>query len=306
MSVSANIIVEKVLILCLMILVGYLLGKFRIISQTGKKEMTSVLFYIVTPCLIVSSLQSTIGQVSVAQLASSGWLSLLAMLLCILISAPFFRRCPPERGKVLRFASAYSNCGFIGLPLAQAILGSRGAAYSSMFIAAFNLFVWTHGLTSMRQSRTVEPRKLLLNPGIIGLAIGFPLFAASIRLPEILSYPIRSFADLNTPLAMLVVGAYISDVPFREIFNDPDLYRMAAIRLLLIPAVCGALLLPTGIDRTIVTTILIMCASPSGANTVMFSAQFGGDAQLASKAIALTTLLSMVTILPFAMAASII
>lgn len=302
-AVALNV-VEKVLILFLMIFAGYACGKLRLITENGAQEMTSVLFYIVTPCLIVSSLQNTIGRVEMKQLVSCGVLSVLAMVVCILVSLPFFRRSAPGRGKVLRFAAAYSNCGFIGLPLAQATVGDIGTAYASMFIAVYNFFVWTHGLSSMQQGqRRPDLKRLLLNPGILGLAVGLPLFAFSAHLPNLILVPVQSLADLNTPLAMLVIGAYMSHVPVSGIFRDRSLYALAAVRLALIPAVCFALMLALGTEKTLLTSLLILAAAPSGANTVMFAAQFDGDAELASKSVALTTILSMVTLPVFTVAA---
>lgn len=288
-------ILLKVAVLFLMIFAGYLCGRKGFVTEEGAKQMTSVLFWIVTPCLMISSLQEMIGKVSMEHLLVSGALSLFCVLVSILISLLLFRKSPPERRKILRFAAAYSNCGFMGLPMAQAVLGDVGVAYASMFIAAFNLFTWTHGIASMREKNSIELKRALVNPGTVGLVIGLGLFGLSFRLPELLLSPITYFADLNTPLAMLVIGVYISRVPFRELFADRDLYGLSAARLLVIPAACFLLLLPLHVDRAIFTTALILTSAPAAANTVMLGAQFGGDTSLGSKAVALTTLLSAVT-----------
>ena len=294
LSLFLNVLL-KVAVLFLMIFAGCICGKKNLVTEGGAKEITSVLFWIVTPSLMISSLQEMIGKVTMEHLLISGALSLFCMLISILISMLPFRKSPPERKKILRFAIAYSNCGFMGLPMAQAVLGEEGVAYASMAIAAFNLFAWTHGVTSMRRESGVDLRRALINPGTVGLAVGLGLFGFSLRLPEILLSPVAYFADLNTPLAMLVIGVYVSRVPFRELFADRDLYGLSAVRLLAVPAVCFLLLLPLHVDRAIFTTALILISAPTAANTVMLSAQFGGDTALASKTVAITTLLSALT-----------
>lgn len=286
----------KVAVLFLMIAAGYACGRKNLISDGGAREMTSVLFWVVTPCVIISSLQGMAGEVSVKNLLISGVLGFASISACILFSLLLYRREPKERRKVLRFATAYSNCGFMGLPLAQAVLGDAGAAYASVFIAAFNLLAWTHGVSTMREDPGgVNLKKAVINPGVLGFFAGFLLFAFSIRLPELLLAPIRSFSELNTPLAMLVVGVYVSRVPFRELFTDRRLYGLSAVRLLVLPAVCFLLFLPFHVDRAVFTTTLILTSSPAAANSVMFAAQFGGDTNLGSKAVALTTLFSAFT-----------
>lgn len=289
-------VIVRVLSLFLMIGAGYACGKLGAVTGRGARQITSVLFYIVTPAVIISSLQSMIGKVSLANLLSAGGFSILCMAVSILISSFLFPKQIHERQKVLRFAAAYCNSGFMGLPLAQAVLGPAGAAYASMFIVVFNFFVWTHGFCSMSGTRKINWGKVFINPGLVGLVTGLPLFAFSVRLPEVLQIPVDAFAAVNTPLAMLVIGTYVSHVNLKEIFCDPDLYALSGFRLLLIPVACFLLMLPFHPNAVVAASMLILSASPSGANTVMFAAQFGGDTKLASKAVAFTTLLSVLTL----------
>lgn len=257
--------------------------------------MTSVLFWVVTPCVIITSLQDMIGKVSVGSLLLTGVFSIVCLVVSVGFSQLLFRRTFPERRKILRFAVSYSNCGFVGLPLVNAVLGNRGVAYASVFMAVFNLFVWTHGVSSMKQEPKIDLKKAVLNPGVLGFTAGFALFVLSIRLPEVILSPMQGFSDINTPLAMLVVGVYISEVPFRELFTDAGLYGVSAARLLAVPFLCFLFLLPFHVEKTVFVTLLILSSAPSAANSVMFAAQFGGDTRLGSKVVALTTLLSALT-----------
>lgn len=300
-------VVEKILILFLMITAGYLCAKRNLVSEDGAKEMSSVLFYVVTPCVIVSSLQSAIGEVSLFNLAVSGGLSAVSFGIFIAVSLLLFRREGRERQNLLRFAAVYSNCGFIGLPLVQGLIGEKGVAYASVYIAVFNLFVWTHGLAIMGGGEGKGRwKKLVLNPGIIGLAFGISLYALSVHLPGVLLGPVSFFSNVNTPLAMIVIGVYIARVPFRSMFEDQCLYRLSFTRLLLLPAICFAVFLPFHADRTVFLSMLILNAAPVGANAVMFAAQFGGDTKLASRAVALTTLFSMLTLPVFPVLANLL
>lgn len=285
----------KVAILFLMIAAGYVCGKTKLISDGGAKEMTTAIFWVINPCLIIFSLQDMIGKVSIGSLLFSGALSVLCIGVCVGFSYLLFRKSSPERRKVLRFAVAYSNCGFMGLPLISAVLGNQGVAYASAFLAAFNLFVWTHGVSTMKQEPQIDIKKAFLNPGMVGFAIGFILFVFSVRLPEVLLSPVQCFSEVNTPLAMLVVGVYISEIPFRELFSDADLYLVSLARLLVTPLLCFLILLPLHVDKTMLTSLLILISAPAAANSVMFAAQFGGDTRLGSKAVALTTLFSALT-----------
>ena len=104
------------------------------ITKRGAKQITAILLYVVTPCLIVSSLQSIIGQIGIKDLASAVLWSAFAIGLAILVSMLFFRRNPDHQKKILRFAVSYSNSGFMGIPLVQAVFGSMESIISCIKI----------------------------------------------------------------------------------------------------------------------------------------------------------------------------
>lgn len=293
-------VAEKVAVLFIMIGVGYACSKFRIVTQRGASQITTVLLYIVTPCLIVSSLQGTIGSVSMRDIAVAGGAAVLLQAAAIVISLLFFRDRDGQRKSVLQFSMIYSNCAFMGLPLVQAVLGKEGVVYASIYIAVFNVFVWTHGFAIMNKGEKVSIKKIVLNPGVIGLAVGLPLFAFSIHLPNVMNLPIDGFSSLNTPLAMLVIGGYIARVKFSEIFFDKDVYLATLCRLVLAPAVSLGVLWVLKPDPVVFMACMMLSSAPVAGNTVLFAAQYGSDVKLASKTVAITTLFSIVTMPAFA------
>ena len=286
----------KVAVILVLIAAGYVVSRIGMLTQKGLGEITSFLVHVVTPCLIVNSFLT----------AEKGWLDpvgvLLAVLLpaaamgiCIAISYLFFKKEPPERRKVLRFALIFSNAGFMGIPLIESILGSLGVLYGSFFVAVFNLICWTYGYVMMGGGR-IQVKSLLLNPGIIGLAISLPIYFLEIPLPDIVVSPVEMVAALNTPLAMMVVGGYIARVEPREFISDLSVYKMAALRLIVAPALYLILLLVLRPNADLFLSSLIQASAPVAANCVLFAVEYGGDAKLASKSVAVTTVLSIITI----------
>lgn len=303
---SALTIADKVLVLFLLIGVGYACAKFGVITKRGVRQMTTLLLYIVTPCVIIASFQTDKSEVSVGSLAVSAGVSVLTMTASVIFSYLFFRKEPPQRRKVMRFGAIYSNSGFMGLPLVQAMLGTKGVMYASIYITVFNIIVWTHGYVMMSGGGKITVKKLFLNPGSIGLIIGLPLYLFSLRLPEAAGTAVHSLADLNTPLAMIVIGGHIASVHFKDLFTDTGAYKAAGARLLLMPALSMLLLWIVKPEFTIFTACLIQASAPIAANTVLFSTEFGGDSVLASKAVSISTLLSIITMPIFTVLAGVI
>lgn len=294
-------IVTKVAVMVILIAVGVLAAKVGWLSERGTAEITTVLVKLVTPCLIVNSLlgadKLTVGEMLWAAAASAG-----AIGIAILISYGFFRKEAPDRRKVLRFAVIFSNAGFMGLPLVQSIVGGKGVVYGSFFIAVFNLICWTYGY-AMMSGGSISIKTALLNPGMIGLVIGLPLYFLQVQLPGMITEPIAFISNLNTPLAMFVIGGYVARIDARSFLTDLGVYKMCVVRLLLCPAVALLVLLLFRPQEDLLLTVVIQAAAPVAANTVLFAAEYGGDSELASKSVAVSTVLSILTIPIMAMLA---
>lgn len=295
MDAFLSVILEVAVIL-LLIVSGYFTVKKGMFTKESLGSITSFLLYIVTPCLLVSSfLSAEPGKLD-------GWTMLLAVVLpalsiviSIAVSYLFFRREPLGRRRVLRFSTVFCNVGFMGIPLVEGIVGSEGVLYGSFFIAVFNIFCWTYGYVMMGGGK-VRLKALLLNPGVIGIAIGLPLYLLDVPVPALIERPIELISALNTPLAMIVVGGYIAQVKLRAFVSDLAVYKMAVLRLVVAPLLYLALVWLLRPDETLLMSTVIQAATPVAANCVLFAVQFGSDAELASKSVAVSTALSVVTI----------
>ena len=292
MDAFLSVILEVAVILIL-IVIGYFTVKKGMFTKESLGSITSFLLYIVTPCLIVSSfLSAESGKLD-------GWtlavLPALSIVISIALSYLFFRREPSGRRRVLRFSMIFCNVGFMGIPLVEGIVGSEGVLYGSFFIAVFNIFCWTYGYVMMGGGK-VRLKALLLNPGVIGIVIGLPLYLLDVPVPALFVEPVELISALNTPLAMIVVGGYIAQVKLRAFVSDLAVYKMAVLRLVVAPLLYLALVWLLRPDETLLMSTVIQAATPVAANCVLFAVQYDSDAELASKSVAFATALSVVTI----------
>ena len=96
--------------------------------------------------------------------------------------------------------------------------------------------------------------------------------------------------------AMIVVGGYIAQVKLRAFVSDLAVYKMAVLRLVVAPLLYLALVWLLRPDETLLMSTVIQAATPVAANCVLFAVQYDSDAELASKSVAVSTALSVVTI----------
>ena len=160
----------------------------------------------------------------------------------------------------------------------------------------FNLFSWTYGLVLMSgDKKQMSVKKLVTNPGILGVVIGVILFICSITLPAIIGEPIRYLGTLNTPVPMLIIGFYLSQVNFVDVFAEKKNYVASIIRLLLIPIIALGVMYLCGIRGTMLVSIVISASAPVAASCTMFATKYGGDTMLSVRLVALSTVISVVT-----------
>ena len=184
----------------------------------------------------------------------------------------------------------------MSLPLQKAILGDDGWFYGSIFVAVFNIFVWTYGLVVMSgDKKQLSIKRLAFNPGIVGVVAAIILFVCNINLPFIISKPVEYLSDLNTPIPMLVIGFYLSQANFKKAFSDRGAYLAMAVRLLIIPIVATFAMALFRLDSAIIVAFIIASSAPTAATTTMFAAKYNRDVELSVSLVASTTLVSIAT-----------
>ncbi len=285
---------QQVLILFILILIGYVLGKKHILGEKANKAMSDVALLLSTPCVIALSFEK---EFSVAVVKDMGIALLVAAaihVVAIVVAQVCFRG-DDARSRVLRTGTVLSNAGFMGLPLQRAVLGEAGVFYGSAYVTAFTLTLWSYGLLTMDRSSKLSVRKLLLNPGVLGLAAGAVILVMPWELPELLRSPMQHIANLNTPLPMLVIGYGLSRVDLKNALRKPLYYGASAVRLLLVPLLGMGVLYLCGVRDTLLISMSISATAPVAAGVSMFADKFGQDRETAVNMVALSTVFSVIT-----------
>ena len=297
---SFLLVSQQVFILFALMAVGFVCNRRRIVDEGAVKGMVNVLVLAVTPCLIVHVFQRPFEARFLAGLGWAFGAALASHMLGILLSFAVRPRNELKRS-VLRYAVIFSNAGFMGIPLEYALLGDAGVFYGAVYVAVFNLLCWSYGLVVMCGSlKDLRLRVLLINPGTVGIALGIPFFLLSVKLPPMIGEPVKLMADINTPLAMIVIGWYLARADFRPVFGSAMSYLAIALRLLVVPLVVLAGLyalycLWPEMDRVMALAVVTASSAPSAALTTMLASRYDRDVPLSVGVVACTTLLSALT-----------
>ncbi len=287
---------SQVCILMLLIAVGFVAAKAKIMTAEGTKCCTDIALIIVTPCVIIKSLIREYSGEIMKSLAKAFVLTLLVQVLMIFLSMLLLHSKDKEKERVLRFGSIFANCGFMSLPLQQVILGDDGTLYGSAYIIMFNLVVWSYGVFLISgDKKYIRPKKLFINPGIIGLLIGIIIFVFSVPIPDIVYSSLNYLSAIYTPLPMLIIGYHLAQSNVLNAFRDIRCIFSVFLSLIVYPLAALGLLYLIGVRGTLLVSIIISVSAPVAAVTTMFSSKFGGDTELSVDMVSLSTVLSLGT-----------
>ena len=290
---------QQLMLMLLYLVLGYALFRFRIITSEGSRDLAGLLVKLIIPAVIVNSFCVPFSMQRLASLGVSWILAALLLALAISVAKVIYPHAPLEH-----FSAAFSNAGFMGIPLVTAVLGSEAVLYAAPFVALLNALQWTYGMDVIREQKMpLSLQKLFWNPPMVGIGIGLALFATGLgaQVPALFQSALQGVCALNTPLAMMILGVYLAKEDPKTLFVNGKLYQVCAVRLVLVPTLSLAVLWVLPIRQEIALAVLICAAAPAGANVATYAQLLDKDYAYASKIVVLSTLLSLLCLPVLAM-----
>ncbi|TGG88681.1 AEC family transporter [Geotoga petraea] len=296
-----NSIFNQILMLFILMIVGYVARKINIFDDKVNKGFSDIILKITLPAMIIGSmvgnndpnLAEQFGKILLISLSVYAITFILAIILPRLIkSRPF------EKG-IFEFAIMFSNVGFMGYPVTAAVFGEEGVFYTAIFNLPFNLLVFTIGLiflSSKQGQKTKINPKLLINPGVIAVLIGFIIFSLKIPLPKAITGSLDLLGSVTTPLSMIVIGGLLAKVSINKIFSNYRVYLISIFRLFLVPMIVY-FTLRNFVDGVYLLGVPVLLSSmPVAANSAILAEEYKGNAELASQTVFISTLFSIISI----------
>lgn len=294
---NVKITAQQVGILYIIVLVGAICDKIGLFTEKTAKACTDLLFYIITPCVIVQSFlnQEFTKETGIRLLVAVGC-GFLMHFVAIILNVPLYRKGDREKNDLFRYSSIYGNVGYMTLPLTEAILGTEGVFYCSAVVMAFNTVSFTHGVYIMNSNGgKFDKKKLFFNPGVISVLIGLPLFLLKVDLPDIINQPISYISTMQTPIAMLIFGTFLAHTRFNDIFKYKKILLVSVMKLFVLPAAMVGIYYLLGLSGTLLIALTISACAPTANNTVMFAAKYNKDTGLAAQIVAMVSFISVIT-----------
>jgi predicted permease len=290
---TGMILLQQIAVMFILMGIGFCMFRRKMITVQGTADIGKILLYVAVPAVIINSFCIERTAENTAALLHSAVIAGIGMFTAVLLSYLIFGR----KDGISCFSSAFSNAGFIGIPLVQAVLGSNAVFFISVMIVLINALQWTFGVFTMTGDRSVmSPKKIVHNPIVIAVGIGLIIYCTGFQLPDLISDVFSLISGLNTPLAMIVSGVYLAESDLVKMLKKKQIYIVSLIRLVLIPltTILVFKLIPFG-SQEIKLAIMIAAACPVGSNAAIFAQVYGKDSTEAVEQVCMSTILCLVT-----------
>jgi len=331
-----QVILNQMIVLFILMALGFILGKAKLLTRDGNKILSRIVLFVALPCTVLSSVFKNDLEVTIGDTLSYLLFVLLAYAIAFAVSIPVIhftcRKNKADRG-ILNFMSVFSNCGFMGVPVALAIFGISATYYVALFNIPYNLLVFSLGIflitrsTNAKDSKSVdnpgeqpdgeppegEPPereqpdgeqpaksgfsfKFLLNPVLLSIFLAIPLAITGAKPPGIVAEVLDITGSITTPGAMLVIGSTLALVPLKTIFKEWHIVPVTLLKLIVIPIVTWLILRLIIDDPLMLGVLVVLAGMPTAAMASMLAIEYNGNEQVASAGIFVTTLLCGITV----------
>ena len=317
---SVSIILQQMGVICILVAIGIYLYKKQVIDDRTSQKLSAIVVDVCNPALILGSILSghmtaTHNDLLIAIALGAAFYVILVILGFII---PRILKSEPYNRKFYNLITVYTNTGFLGLPIAKAILPANAILYVIVINIFYSLFFYTHGMAilhsginheNVRSSEDINkkiaasinttpkhPLLAIFNIGTMMAVLSLVVFWFEITFPPIISNTIEYVGNATVFMSMTLLGVSIARSNFFKSFKNIRIWLYIIIRMIIVPAVFVAVMYFTGFNNEATLAVCLMAAVPAGSLPLITAEKMGLDTEILSSSIAMTTFMSVFTI----------
>lgn len=282
MAMAYNIIIPVFLV----VLIGYLLGKFY--KKLNIDTLVFLLVYITVPCIIFTSLVKSellLKDLMIIAIATS----LIVIITGLIIF--LFLRITRLKHNGLYLPLTIGNTGYLGYPISMNAFGSDGLTRAIVYDNIASIFLFSIGIYIVNEKNDVK--EVFRLPLIYALLFGILFIILGIKLPSVIITPLEMIGSITIPLALIVLGYRISMIRISHIGIALPGAMFKLIGGFLIAHFVVSILSINGLTRSV---ILLQSAMPSAVMSMILCQKYKCDSEIVTSIVMLSTLLSIITI----------
>lgn len=278
--------------------IGAFLIRRKIIDQTGIQQLSNLTLDVLFPLLTIGSITRNF---KADQLIETWILPVMGFAIMAFgmalgkVFSRIMRYGTKERKAMFQHFCTCNNYLFLPLIVLDNLWGDKYVGLLLLMNIGSTIGFWTLGIAAFGGSSRKETLKNIFSVNLYAVAIALLLVTFNIQLPAVLSKVCLTMGNAAVPLVLIGIGAAIYNSAGKLTHHLFDVFYLSLVRLILLPVAIILLLKLLPIPEDIFRVLAVVSLMPVSSSSVLVARRYGGDIDLASQAIIITTLLSIVT-----------
>lgn len=298
MGIDLSLFYARLGSIALIIALGFLLGRLKLISTDTNKQLVNLLLTVFMPAALFSAFPETYDD-STAKLFYSGLIAGIVVMLAMVFLAKLIFTKLIYRGELRfesQFAFIFNNATFLGYPIVVNTFGDSGVIAYCGFIIAFNIALFSYGVYLFE--RKIDRKtltRIIKNPNILAVLAGMVIFLAGLKLPEFVTDSVSLVGGATTPLSVICIGFMLSRADFKKLIRRWRLILTATIQLIIGPVLTFIIVSLLRFPAEVIAVCTLIQTLPTATSLSLFATKYGGNEIESSELVAISTVLSVIT-----------
>ena len=307
---SFQIAFNAIVPITLIVIMGYLLKKYKHLDKHTITNMNSLCFKFYLPILTFSNIIHTnVKEIIDSKLLIYAMISIVLIITISIFIVPFFEKHGidyslsggrKKQGSMIQ-GIYRSNFVILGIPLTSHIAGEKASATAAILIMVviplYNFFAVVI-LSIYGGQNNIKLKEISLqvikNPMIIASLSGILISVTGINFPIFIDKAVVDLSKLGGVLPMFLLGA---DLDFSSVSsNTKDLIVTLSAKLLIVPLIFLSLAILLGFSPEKIVALIAMYCAPIAVSSAIMAQQMGCDSELSTQLVVFSTVISCFTI----------
>lgn len=294
------LLLQQMLVLFIYMMLGFFLARKGVLDERAGKTFSWMVVNVANPALIILPTINKETILSPEQIWEALKLAVIMYVALIVIAKviTMFMRTSMEKN-LYQMMMIFNNIAFMGFPIVAAAYGPDALLYSALFTLPFCMLIYTYGIVLITANGEKQEKlklRSIFNIGVIAVIFALAMLFIKPDMPEFVITATKGVSNLTGPLSMMVIGISLAGMKLKDVFCDKTLWLFSFVKLLVNPII-GTLIVIQLLDNDLLCHVcMVMLGTPVASMVVMLAQTYDADSELMSRGVALTTILSVITI----------
>lgn len=278
--------------------IGAYLTRKKVLDQNGISQLSNLTLDVLFPLMTIGSITRNFTARQLTDMWILPVMGFVMMAFGMLFGkalSKLMRYGTRERRAMFQHFCTCNNYLFLPLIVLDNLWGDKYVSMLLLMNIGSTIGFWTCGIAAFGGTTAKETLRNIFSINLYAVAVALLLVAFGIKLPPIAAKLCDTMGGAAVPLVLIGIGAAIYNSLGKFTHHLFDIFYLSAVRLILLPVAVILLLKLLPIPEDVFRVLAVVSLMPVSSSSVLVARRYGGDMDLASQAIVITTLLSIAT-----------